>query len=336
LHSQTSVDPQCARWHNNLDACDGIVDASVCDNPQSTWTRGQLGSYYNWIFSSTAEKACRKQIMKLHPGEEDLALAVEVYPDWYYCYLDYDRDGSVFPNEFGDDLDGDGIDDVDEGGVSSVMLEDVTREPECELTPKGPYESLGTKGARGGSFSDANRRAIYDRNTTQHRGLLRSDAGPAASQQTGIGDVDQLSLSRWYYPPYNDDAEIDEPYQLPTTLTTSAQVDHIIPRIDIHGCACGTNAPSNAAVISGQLNRKMSNNLRDPDRIKMLQALVPGYVPPAGLEPESQPVDDHEIVNETGGCSTGDALGLGLLPLFGIVLACRSRRGRSRSHLLGG
>lgn len=49
-----------------------------------------------------------------------------------------------------------------------------------------------------------------------------------------------------------------------------AQVDHIIPRVDIKGCAYGTNSYSNALLISAELNNKMKNYCDDPDRVAIL------------------------------------------------------------------
>jgi hypothetical protein len=61
----------CSRWVNQLSPCDGIVAMSVCNN-SSAWGTGQWTSYFNWIYSSSAHRACLKFVMKHDPGHEDL------------------------------------------------------------------------------------------------------------------------------------------------------------------------------------------------------------------------------------------------------------------------
>jgi len=69
----------------------------------------------------------------------------------------------------------------------------------------------------------------------------------------------------------------DDPDDYPQTISLnpafwagSAQVDHIIPRVDIRGCRCGTNQFANAAINSAWQNVRMSNDMNHPDRIKAL------------------------------------------------------------------
>jgi hypothetical protein len=60
-----------------------------------------------------------------------------------------------------------------------------------------------------------------------------------------------------------------------------ANVDHIIPRIDTHGCPCGTNSSANALVISAPLNHSMRNSCMDPRRIAILNAWTQAPNPPS-------------------------------------------------------
>jgi hypothetical protein len=113
---------------------------------------------------------------------------------------------------------------------------------------------------------------------------------------------------------------------------TSLQVDHILPRVDVYGCPCGTNGYNNALIISGSLNRAMSNDLRHPDRIAILQEYVPGYVAPqrAPFEPSDEEAD------HTGGCSTHTAGSLGILGvLLALMLPRRTRKGRRLPTYVG-
>src|SRR5206468_11867247 len=95
-----------------------------------------------------------------------------------------------------------------------------------------------------------------------------------------IADIDPLDVPQSY--PTDDPDFTAAPLFQPPTLEDKdkrGEVDHLIPRVDKRGCACGSTAPENALVISGKLNRKMSNRMNDSDRIKLLQTWVPGYVP---------------------------------------------------------
>ncbi len=48
------------------------------------------------------------------------------------------------------------------------------------------------------------------------------------------------------------------------------EVDHIIPRVDSHGCPCGSNSFNNVQLISHAVNNELSNNCNDPLRRDMI------------------------------------------------------------------
>lgn len=340
----------CSRWANDLTPCDGIVAQPDCEIPVDDLPCGQRRSYYNWVYSKNPQKACRKRVMKIDPGEEDDAQVIQINHVHWLCFWDWDEDGNTLADASGEDDDGDTIDDDDWNSISHITLDNqIEREPECDLVPQGPYTNDNPMFPRppvrpvpGGKFIETlqkkQRRWITDENDRKHGGSL-SDASSSATPNTGIGDNAATWVTRQVFPHYEDDPEFQEDLEW-AAPTAPMQIDHIIPRIDIHGCACGTNGYNNAAVITGPLNNKMSNNMRDPDRIKMLQAFVPGYVPPSPrLVSQSSPA--HADVSPTAGASphaTSDIGGCSTAPgssaAGGLALVCiallRVSRLRSR------
>jgi hypothetical protein len=67
------------------------------------------------------------------------------------------------------------------------------------------------------------------------------------------------------------------------------EVDHIIPRVDKHGCVCGTNSFKNAQVISKKLNGQLSNNCSDPRRRAIIDFYTKPLPPPIVLGLPSTP-----------------------------------------------
>lgn len=55
------------------------------------------------------------------------------------------------------------------------------------------------------------------------------------------------------------------------------QIDHIIPRVDKYGCACGSNAANNAQVISAGLNVDLSNYCGNGPMGQKRQAILNYY-----------------------------------------------------------
>jgi uncharacterized protein (TIGR03382 family) len=297
----------CTRWVNQLHPCDGLVAMSVC-NDDSQWSDGQWRNYFNWIYADTAQDACYKEVLKLDPGMEDTATVVA----GDICVYDYDDDGDIDGRDYS-------------ATASTMSTTEFTREPECDLTPEGPWKDLSTgPGTPGEHFLESVRNQVLDANYSKY-GSLKSDAGPSADPQPGTQDFDQVRHTRVAHHPYTDDPDVTTVPQVPTNLTDYAQIDHIIPRRDVNGCPCGPDDASNALVISSQLNQSMSNRMDHPDRIKLLKEFVPGYVPPAPrLGPPDEPTIDEDP--EHGGCSAGGAGGPLTLALLALGLAARRRR----------
>lgn len=55
-------------------------------------------------------------------------------------------------------------------------------------------------------------------------------------------------------------------------LVSRPNVHHVIPRVDRRGCPCGTNSPSNAAMISNELNGHFLNYKRPADEIALINS----------------------------------------------------------------
>lgn len=327
---------QCSRWDNGLHPCDGLVMQPTCQQNESTWMDGQLRNYFNWLYSDDPQRACYKMLAKYwssDPDAKDTATIVQIDPEFYMCTFDWDGDGHVYGTPNNPTPQGK-TNDYD-AWKSPVYLETVPREPECDLVPEGLYKTLPGTGTAGGDFSQSAREAIIAKNYTNNGNVMRSDAATHA----GLSDANPV-FSRFTLPPYRDDPEMDD-FQVPTTANSTAQIDHIIPRKDIRGCPCGTNHPRNAAVITAGLNREMSNKMNHPKRIAMLQAFVPGYVPPVALEIDNLDLEsDAREVNvsaesgaapelDAGGCAAAPGASGALLLLAGIALLVRRPSARA-------
>lgn len=185
--------------------------------------------------------------------------------------------------------------------AQSIELELVTRESCCERTIVGPhadvtpnvyYSAPWNVPGLIGPFPPADGVAFSNYKTTLQR--------PIPSQRTQVLDRLQFTgvppfnvllpfwLSDMYRPGPKTDAlqaleteacggilETDDPND-----PCAAQVDHIIPRVDVYGCKCGSNSFSNALLISRALNIKMSNNCSDETRNAILDAFDPTVPPP--------------------------------------------------------
>lgn len=151
------------------------------------------------------------------------------------------------------------------------------REDECELTlkPANPYAKLVPHHGpyeRGGQFTD--RSAIIESNKKRNNPPIVLP-GVTKKVKTDVPDVDlsEVLAHSTATPDPEDDLYGKTGLPIPDGPNRDdyANIDHIIPRVDIHGCECGTNSPINAAVISRVLNIGMSNNMKDMDRIELLR-----------------------------------------------------------------
>ena len=161
-------------------------------------------------------------------------------------------------------------------GAPSVLISlwSGSREPQCELTlnADNPYHELATASsyARGTQFKS--RASIIQKNKDNH--------SPSPFNQKVRSDVPDLDLFEILsHSTSLPDPEDDIYNGVPTLPVPNraqdridyANIDHIIPRVDIFGCECGTNSPLNAAVISRVVNIDMSNNMNHAERIEILR-----------------------------------------------------------------
>lgn len=204
-------------------------------------------------------------------------------------------------------------------GITIIARED--SDAVCDLDPNrdrvpywGLYGSPVGGHIPGADFTDTQKGKIKAENAKMnHCGagvscIYRSDARRISSAGSAIEPWPDLGIK-----PYGDN---------------SPEVDHLIPRVDKYGCGCGTNAPSNALLISRELNNSMSNNyVTNAAR----EALLTFYTSPAAVPRQLPSPDegaDDSADADLGGCSAGGSstAGAGILALLvGVVLPRRRR-----------
>lgn len=308
----------CPRWVNDIDPCSGIVAQSVCTNPNA-WTPNQWINYKNWNYSSSAAEACRKVVKK--EIDPDSPTRVEPIDDTtYWCYWDWDEDGDVDDDDF-------------DGGRRTVHLDEIEKDLCCSRVPNSRHYAsvLNDPPSHDGQFSAAHRQRILERNpgyTTSSTGTtVTSDAKAAGVFDPGAV-AGRLRVMR------STSTSPDDPMDVYTASIPSlypvysdtAQVDHVIPRVDSNGCPCGSNTSANAAVISAELNASMGRNCLDPNRVKFLEALtLPGTSSREGSAEDTT----TELDTTEGGCAAGHGHTGGLLLLLGSVLGLRRARTRA-------
>jgi hypothetical protein len=188
---------------------------------------------------------------------------------------------------------------------------------------------------RGADFTSSQKTKIKDANSTKM-----------------IPQPDGTELRIFNSDAYKISTAMDEQFLLGDPgFDDSAEVDHLIPRKDKFGCGCGTNAPSNALLISRKLNNAMSNNSKDKNRKAILAYFAPTSMPsPAPVETvpgdsddvsedetavsDVVPNDDDDASDESepdaAGCSAGGSnlggFGFGAVALGLTQLARRVRR----------
>ena len=146
----------CKRWINYMNACDGVIDQSVCSDPYTSWSEPRRRQYNNWNYTSNADpgvgpaKACQKLIRKhitenpnqaikcpvegaagpklFFPGTYAVA-APPFTAESYLCTCDRNGDGVTTDADLSYDL-------------FQINLVELTPEPICYATPHGPYENL--------------------------------------------------------------------------------------------------------------------------------------------------------------------------------------------------
>jgi hypothetical protein len=206
------------------------------------------------------------------------------------------------------------------------------RDVDVAKTPYGSQDSTSTTYVRGADFTASQKTKIKNANSTQ------TIINPDGTLQR-IFDSDAYKISTATNPHIDVKHLFGDP-----GFPESAEVDHLIPRTDKFGCGCGTNAPSNALLISRQLNNSMSNNSADKNRKAILDffapmstpSLVPVTEDPVGSDVDGDPVDDDASVesepaaDDAAGCSAGSStlggFGLGAVALGLTHLARRRKR----------
>ncbi len=241
---------QCERWLAGVSHCDVNPDTCVSGGPAMTFGRWR---YYHWKnLTDTPQKACENRYFyseyKGYPVQAHM-----LAPDFYACWVDTNKNNVIDASE--------------QVTHSTVETTNVQREPMCERTPNGPYKNIrGPLGVDGGTFSTTQRDAFKARNL-QLFGTLRSDAGPARPPTAVSTEIDFLTWGNIYLWSHSDDMFIP----LIGNAWSQPNVDHIIPRKDIHGCECGPNSNANALIVSWELNVGMSNNAEDARRQALLE-----------------------------------------------------------------
>ena len=150
----------------------------------------------------------------------------------------------------------------------------------------GPYRDLidpaqvgpGNKYDRPSGMVDAHGGALDQQewvlqvNRNAHGGAIHSDlAGftwPCKGQDGGVTTCVE--------PDVLEDPESKN--KSPFYADTGAQLHHVVPVKDLRCCPWGTNAYKNAAVISGKLNRYLTNNNPPADEVKKLNG-AQAYTP---------------------------------------------------------
>jgi hypothetical protein len=238
------------------------------DTSQDSWSDAQKHNWNKWLYSSTSNKACEKFAMKYgaYLGRNLLPTKTEEYVTngelRARCYGTNHEVGSPNYGQF-------------EELTNQVRQEVVTPESCCTRTPNGPYKDANVPlyiATVGGDFSTSVKNALAAHNRTEY-GV--SDMFVVLSDiwmQLTIPDGGSNGELVWGSSS-PDDPEFDpNAFYIPSL--TLAHVDHIIPRIDTHGCPCGKNSKANALIISDKTNMQMSNRCSHPMRQALLQAFT--------------------------------------------------------------
>jgi hypothetical protein len=306
----------CPRWVNDIDPCSGIVAQSVCSN-LSLWTPNQWINYKNWNYSSSAEEACRKVVKKEIDPDSPTRVA-RIDDTTYWCYWDWDEDGDVDDDDF-------------DGGRRTVHRDEIEKDLCCSRVPNNrQYARVpNDPPSHDGQFSAAHRQRILEQNP----GYTSSATGTTVTTDAkAAGVVDTGAVSGRLRVMRSTATSPDDPLDVYTASIPSlypvysdtAQVDHVIPRVDSNGCPCGSNTSANASVISAELNASMGRNCLDPNREKFLEALTLPGTSAREVEPEADTTT--QLDTTAGGCSAGQGHTGGLLLLLGCVLGLRRAR----------
>lgn len=326
------------RWANGLSQC--AVAASFCYYGQSLpLSQGQQRTLYYYQFSDTPEEACRKLVEKVPYISDAQRASWKLVnfqnvddPTDYQCTYDYNGDGTVRgiaagpygwivapTSTFYDDF---------SGFHPMINPAIIQTEPMCDRIPNGPNKNVSFATSPvtgpGRTFTDTQTKLVKANTATSVPGTYYSQAYQLNGMQLDYWQL--VADPKWAMGNIPPDQ--------------SPQVDHIIPRVDIHGCACGPNSPANSLVISAKLNREMSNLSENEKRqfLLGLYTLAPRSAAQAPAPDESggsAEIDDA-MEGETaniGGCAAGGGAPGGAAVLaMTAFLALRRRSGRSNEQ----
>lgn len=324
------------KWQTSLSPIEIFYPNAPGD--MSTWSFSKQRTYYSRLWKNSAKEACAAWAQYHSPTSNwsptQRATIAVIQPD--------PNDDTLFKCAFdcnGHNGSGDGqvgSDDFSQCPQDIVTLTTQDTEDMCNLVPHGPYRSSDDPTVhyhRGGSFSQKKRDTIIGRNIGEFVRPINSDVEGMTYKGSAMDPYSLLTRVAQTDPPFEDDPDPSNPNAASVTPQTSggyastAQVDHLIPRVDKYGCGCGTSAYSNALVISAKLNGSMSNNGSDARRMDILtrpswpQAYSP---PPVITLPRVGDSEDGDEPEESG-CSTTGGVGAGGL-VIGLAFLRRRRR----------
>lgn len=315
------------RWRNSLSPC---PYGGNCDI--STFTHAQRSNYYLKVFARTPQAACTSYVANSNFGQpltqaqKDSAIAFQVNETTYQCTYDYNKDGHVYgipgnptpPNAWNDWSQNHA--NIDMANLTESM---------CDRTPNGPYtvptDPYTKYGVPGKTFTPSMKNYIKGVNNGT-KNYWYSDAWMYMPPKAPGGVSEIVDYYSLLYPASGSLVNI----------FSTVEVDHIIPRTDIYGCACGPNSISNALLISKKLNIELSNNSQHPKR----QFLLDTWTTTAAAreidenvvaEWDAEAIEEDEIGDpesgaELGSCSTGGGVGGFGVVLVGVALGLRRRK----------
>ncbi len=297
------------RHRSALGPCD--TSPSTCST-FSSWTYAQRRDFFALQNKPTALEACQAYIANfkhtpaLTQTQKSSATLVTLNATTAMCTYDYDGNGHVYGTPSSPTPSG----ALNDYAVFHTIIYAVTEDAEamCSLVPHGPYTNIGSPfgsfGTPGADFSSSKRTAVMAQNKGSSSSYWSDAWIPFLWEH--VDYFQQLVL--WVHFPV---------------------VTHIVPRVDIKGCACGTNASSNAMVVSSKLLLELDTDSQNWKRQTLFSEFT---IAPTAREIDEDfttdadidaAITDEEATTEIGGCSAGGSSGLAI---GGIALALRRRK----------
>lgn len=367
----TSASAQCRKWQNQLAPGEQSSHYPGRRLPTQLEQDASLARerfYYSKLYSDEADEACQKAARYSSsgiPGPSVVIKSEYVNDDTYTCYVDVDNDDQFRP-ELGQDLFFQDVarlavqtepccqyDSNDFPNAPHAIDPDVYYKTDpvtmmvAEMAPAPGLSFQGSDVHYGGVLRVSPKAQFIAQNAlmspvfypnTVRSDLAGFDVDPAYMSDNltcagapGSGAPDG---SLWYQ------------RGVSTHNPCAAEVDHIIPRVDVHGCACGSNSSKNAQLISRRLNNWLSNdcNPKRPAgraRLKIIDGYNKGNLPlpppmisdgPGSASENSPtrfPPDDIQAApgcSSAGESSRGSLSGVFSLIVLGVLPLVRRRR----------